>query len=84
MYERDGDFQYRQFAVTKKGFLTVGPQAMQPGDLICLLHGGELPYILRPAQEKYHFLGECYVHDLNLQRRNHPGKDLELEWFFLA
>jgi hypothetical protein len=84
MYEKDGDFQYRQFGITKKGSLIIGPQAMQPGDLVCVLHGGELAYILRPAKMKNYFLGECYIHGLGLRFQNHSGDDLDWDWFCLV
>ena len=36
------------------------PDDSQAGDLICLLLGGSVPYILRPAGDKYIFIGECF------------------------
>jgi hypothetical protein len=84
IYEKDNDFQYRQFGITKKGLLMVGPQAMEPGHLVCLLHGGELAYILRPAKEKYYYLEECYIHGLNLRFKSHSGNDFDWDWFCLV
>jgi hypothetical protein len=42
----------------------VGSRMMQIGDKICVLFGGEVLFILRPAGETYRLVGECYVHGL--------------------
>ena len=37
----------------------------EEGDLICLLAGGEVPFILRSKGESlYQFIGESYVHGI--------------------
>jgi hypothetical protein len=43
----------------------IGPAAMAPGDLLCVLFGFDLPVVLRLVEgSRYRFIGECYVHDL--------------------
>ncbi|MCJ1404110.1 hypothetical protein MMC11_007335 [Xylographa trunciseda] len=56
--------EYRKFFITKKHSMAIGPQAMQSGDLVCVLFGGQTPFVLRPRPESdYHvFIGECYIH----------------------
>ena len=58
-----------RFIITEGGKMGIAPPETYPGDLICVLYGGRVPYILRlnkssplrgPA--RYFFLGECYVH----------------------
>ncbi|KAJ3524977.1 hypothetical protein NM208_g11837 [Fusarium decemcellulare] len=64
MYET-GECRYRQFGITSKGLLVLGPTLMDEGDVVCVLNGGQLPYVLRPHGEQFLFLGECYVHELS-------------------
>ncbi|KAF2489605.1 hypothetical protein BU16DRAFT_531133 [Lophium mytilinum] len=54
----------RRFFVMDDGLMGVGPTAIEEGDLIAVLFGGKVPYIIRPAEKGYRFLGECYVHGL--------------------
>ncbi|KAE9379877.1 hypothetical protein N431DRAFT_432242 [Stipitochalara longipes BDJ] len=37
---------------------------MKEGDLVCLLFGGGVPYILRPKGHRYIFIGDCYIDGL--------------------
>jgi hypothetical protein len=59
----------RRFAITDSKrkthqFATV-PSATRKGDIICILNGGRVPYVLRPSGEfAYELVGECYVHGL--------------------
>jgi hypothetical protein len=70
----------RRFFVSKKGYLGLAPGKTRPGDLICILFGGQSPFILRKDQEQmihqerlleifggdsmHHLIGESYVHGL--------------------
>jgi hypothetical protein len=40
--------QRRQLCTTRKERLASVPRTAKEGDLICILYGGEVPYILRP------------------------------------
>lgn len=53
----------RRFFVTRNGLMGIGPDAMNEGDIIVILFGGRVPYLLRAAGDRtcYKFLGECYV-----------------------
>lgn len=52
----------RTFYTTKNGLMGIGPPTMQEGDIICVLFGGEVPYVLRPiAGGEYQFIGDCYI-----------------------
>lgn len=33
----------------------------RPGDQVCLLLGGHVFYIVRPAGKSWSFVGECYI-----------------------
>ena len=65
---RDRDLRYmpsnQSFFVTRLGRIGFGHWESKPGDQIWILHGGRVPFILRPrANEKnlgYDFVGWCY------------------------
>ena len=52
----------RKFARTEKGYYVLGPKVMEVGDMICVLFGGKMPFVLRPRNGRYLFAGECYIH----------------------
>lgn len=54
---------YRCVGTTEKRYLGLFPRQVQPGDVICILVGFHVPYVLRKAGNgKYTLVGECYVH----------------------
>ena len=57
----------RGFFATKEGFIGLGLAATRPNDQICLLEGGQTPFILRKAEKpvgSYQVVGETYVHGI--------------------
>ncbi|RGP78905.1 hypothetical protein FLONG3_2810 [Fusarium longipes] len=54
---------YKAF-VTEPDFFGIGPAPMMEGDLLCVLFGAAVPFVLRPVQGGYQLVGECYVFDL--------------------
>ncbi|KAK5997802.1 Heterokaryon incompatibility 6-like protein [Cladobotryum mycophilum] len=59
--------RYRRFAVTARGYYVLGPDALQVGDVVVVLHGGRTPFILRRAEDGgpgWTLIGECYAHGL--------------------
>lgn len=52
--------------VTKNGYIGLGHDGIQVGDKLCILYGGEVPFLLRATSpgECYTFLCEAYVHGL--------------------
>ena len=52
------------FTSKRKGFMCLGETIIpiQRDDLICVLFGGQTPFLLRPNGEHYTLLGPCYVH----------------------
>lgn len=72
----------RKFFITDKGYLGIGPQELQEGDLVFDLLGGDVPYVLRPAanSNEYSLLGDSYMHgimDGELWKRSVDGDGLE-------
>lgn len=54
----------RRFFVTEEGRMGIGPGALKDGDIVTVLFGGKVPYVLRRSGSRYRFIGECYVPDL--------------------
>lgn len=57
----------RTLVITKQGYIAMAPPTTVVGDQLCILFGGETPYVLRHYPTKknisttYRFLGEAYV-----------------------
>jgi hypothetical protein len=56
--------QDRRFFVTAEGYLGLGPRCMQPEDIVVVLRGGILPFILPKKADGYWFIGEAYMHGI--------------------
>lgn len=54
----------RKFIVTFEGRMGIGPTGTQSGDLVFVLFGGGVPYILRTCESGFLFVGESYIHGL--------------------
>ncbi|KAI1748758.1 heterokaryon incompatibility protein-domain-containing protein [Xylaria castorea] len=53
----------RALLLTKRGYLGLGP-ACQVGDHVCILRGGEVPFILRPINGHFRLVGDAYIHGI--------------------
>lgn len=56
---------YRRFAITENGMITLVPLLTEVGDVVCLVAGAAKPVLLRPEKEgkrRYQMVGDCYVH----------------------
>ena len=64
------DVQYhcwgRKLFSTLSGHIGVGDGAVESGDLVCVFGGGRTPFIIRPVDQNYKFVGECYLHGITL------------------
>lgn len=55
----------RHLSETQNGRLGSMPKGTKVGGKICILYGGNLPYVIRPYGEgKYTLVGDCYVNGL--------------------
>jgi hypothetical protein len=52
----------KAFLVTEDNHMALGTPIARPGDVLCIFFGHHMPYLLRPTQQRYRFLGPCYVH----------------------
>jgi hypothetical protein len=60
MFPDNGD----RLALTERGMLANVPAAAQPGDIVAVLLGGNLPYLLRSCGGNFKLVSDCYVHGL--------------------
>jgi hypothetical protein len=59
--------RYRCVCIAANGQLGLGPAAAQKGDVVSLIGGVKLPFVLRPNPEQtsvYEAVGPCYVGDV--------------------
>jgi hypothetical protein len=52
----------RRFVITTMGYFGLVPKDAGRGDTICVLWGGQMPFVLRQENGYYVLVGECYVH----------------------
>ncbi|GAB1316503.1 hypothetical protein MFIFM68171_06713 [Madurella fahalii] len=51
----------RRFCVTERGTLGWVPRGARPGDFICVLNGGSVPFVLRRCAAGYKLVGDAYI-----------------------
>ena len=71
----------RRFFTTRKGYIGLGPLSMKPGDNVCILRGGQVPFLLRKDGVHHRFIGESYVHGIMTGEAMHH--DLDEQEFLL-
>ncbi|OCK98437.1 uncharacterized protein K441DRAFT_450918, partial [Cenococcum geophilum 1.58] len=54
----------RGFFLSKQGYIGLARYDVREGDKICILHGGQVPFILRQEGRYHVFKGECYIYGL--------------------
>ncbi|KAI4181337.1 MAG: hypothetical protein LQ346_006810 [Caloplaca aetnensis] len=55
----------RSFIQCQDGRPGLAPKGARAGDVVCLFHGGDVPFILRPLDSgRYAFVGEAYIHGI--------------------
>lgn len=69
----------RRFAVTERKYMGIVPNGSKAGDIVCVLFGTKVPFILRecpaPGQQcKYQLVGEAYIHGMM------DGQALDLDY----
>jgi hypothetical protein len=53
----------RSFFVTRKGYMGLGPAEMQAEQVVVVMLGGRVPFVLRRQENhRYQLVGECYTH----------------------
>lgn len=54
----------RRLVFTSNGYIGLAPTEAETGDMVCVLFGGETPFILRPMDEHWLLIGDCYIHGI--------------------
>jgi hypothetical protein len=49
------------FSITNKGYIGLGPKGMKPGDVICVLAGSSVPYVVGSLEEDFGLFRESNV-----------------------
>ncbi len=60
--------------ITRMGYFGIGPADTEPGHTVCLLNGGQPPYVVRRVDTRCRLLGEWYIHGIM------GGETLPLLW----
>jgi hypothetical protein len=61
----------RKYFTTSNGYMGLGPNTLQSGDIVCIPYGCKVPHVVRvvpetnlPEEKSYRLVGECYVHGI--------------------
>jgi len=61
---QDSMVRLSRFFVSAGGHVGMGPYCLEEGDVLCIMYGAQVPYVLRPVDGgRYTFVGTAYVHD---------------------
>ncbi|KAE9367294.1 HET-domain-containing protein [Stipitochalara longipes BDJ] len=69
--------------ITEDNNLGIGARNARAGDHVCLLYGGKLPFLLRPAGAQWKLMEVCYMNGVmhgEVIKELETGK-LDTEWF---
>lgn len=56
----------RRLFLTAAGRIGIGPMVCKLGDVVSLIYGGRMPFILRPTGDHYRLVGDSYIRDAEL------------------
>ena len=84
----------RKLCITELGYIGVVPRFSRDGDIICLIQGAQVPFVLRPVSKsssrsdmslprRFELVGEAYIHgimdgELFGRKVNPPVEDLHI------
>jgi len=54
-------YHRRQTFISSRGNVCLGPKDVRPNDIIAVMPGGKVPYVLRKSGDDYKFIGEWYT-----------------------
>jgi hypothetical protein len=52
---------HRCIAVTEGGMICIAPPGAEVGDVVAVIEGGPIPFLLRPEEDYFHLIGSIYV-----------------------
>lgn len=59
-----GPTRGRVMFASSTGFLGLAPHGTKEGDIVFVIRGADVPYVLRPRADAYELIGEAYVHGI--------------------
>jgi hypothetical protein len=77
----------RRLFITTSGKIGLGPARTASKDVVVILFGGNVPYVLRPlGNGQWEFIGECYIHGLMKGEalQGDGASEEKYEWFELV
>lgn len=60
-------FSPAKVCVTKKGYVGLVPGKAEKGDVVAIVNGGKVPFLIRESDAEpghYRLVGECYIHGI--------------------
>ncbi|KAI1749037.1 heterokaryon incompatibility protein-domain-containing protein [Xylaria castorea] len=54
----------RRIFTTKRGYLGLADKSVQRGDRLYVFLGGRMPVVLRPVEDGFRYICECYTHGI--------------------
>ncbi|KAJ4346348.1 uncharacterized protein N0V89_010277 [Didymosphaeria variabile] len=67
----------RRVMGTRDGRVGLAPKHARQGDVVAVLTGGRVPFILRPEEHHYTIVGDAYVHGIMDGEALQAGEELE-------
>ena len=56
---------YRSYIITASGYIGLGSYSSRPGDLVYILKGGLVSFVLQSRRDEYfELVGEVYIHGI--------------------
>jgi len=76
-------FGGKLFCLTANGHFGSMPHNADPGDIVCVVYGRHVPYVVRPCGEgRYTLIGDCYLH--GFMRGEAMSLEIETQEFILV
>lgn len=69
-----GPTRGRVMFASATGWVGLAPYGSREGDVIFVAVGADVPYVLRPCEEGYELIGECYVQGIM------DGEAMSMDW----
>jgi hypothetical protein len=72
-------YRRRKFMATARGWQGVGSRSIKAGDVLVVLFGSRVPFLLRKSGGSYRLISNCYIHGLMDGEAIEMWKDGQLE-----
>lgn len=69
----------RSFVVTSNGYIGISSLGTQPEDIVAIIFGGGVPYMIRKHDDYFLFVGESYIHGLMNGEAVHKWREGKLK-----